>query len=334
MHFADRLTDRARRLETPVCVGIDPRYEALPQELRRRAREVKPDPARAAAWAYTELAKSVIEAVEHYACAIKPQAAFFEALGAPGYEAFGRTIAFARDHGLVTIADMKRGDIGSTSEAYARAVFGGQALDADVIEGLGADAVTVNPYFGTDGVSPFIDLCESRERGVFVLVRTSNPSARELQELMVLPAEPGEGGLPAATLRSSSLRSTSAAGEPLFCRVAELVDDWGSSRLGKCGYSCVGAVAGATSPGALSQIRAMLPRSILLVPGYGAQGGGADDVAPAFDSKGEGAVVNASRSIVFARKGALSLTELAEGAAEAARSMRDAIREAVAQRKG
>lgn len=320
MHFADRLIDRARRLETPVCVGIDPRYEALPQELRRRAREVESDPARAAAWAYTELAKSVIEAVESYACAIKPQAAFFEVLGAPGYEAFARVITFAREHGLVTIADMKRGDIGSTSEAYARAVFGGQALDADVIEGLGADAVTVNPYLGTDGVRPFIDLCGSRERGLFVLVRTSNPSARELQELMVLPAEGREG-------------SCEGEAKPLFHCVAALVDDWGSSHLGKCGYSCVGAVAGATSPVALGEIRAMLPRAILLVPGYGAQGGGADDVAPAFDAKGEGAVVNASRSIVFARKGAPTLVELAEGAAAAARSMRDAIREAVAKRK-
>jgi orotidine-5'-phosphate decarboxylase len=318
MHFADRLIDRARRLETPVCVGIDPRYEALPAELRRRSREIESDPARAAAWACTELAREVVDAVEPYACAIKPQAAFFEALGAAGYEALERTIRFAREHGLLTIADMKRGDIGSTSEAYARAVFGGQVLGEDTLAGLGADAVTVNPFLGTDAVSPFLDACDSRERGVFALVRTSNPSARELQDLVVLPADGEETDEP----------------KPLFYRVAALVDGWGSNRLGKCGYSCVGAVAGATSPAALAEIRAMLPRAILLVPGYGAQGGGAEDVAPAFDSRGEGAVVNASRSIVFARKGAATLAELAEGAAAAARSMRDAIRAAFARRKG
>jgi orotidine-5'-phosphate decarboxylase len=310
LHFADRLIERARRLETPVCVGIDPRFGMLPPRLRRRAREVEERPDRAAAWAYTELARAVIDAVAHYACAVKVQAAFFEALGPPGFEAFARALRLARDHGLAAIADAKRGDIGPTSRAYAQGFFGGQEVDADVLAGLGADAVTVNPYFGTDGIEPFLEASDAGGGGVFVLVRTSNPSAAELQDLEVSGGEGAPG--------------------PLYRRVAALIGRWAGGREGECGYSSVGAVAGATSPGALEEIRALLPRSILLVPGYGAQGASAEEVACAFDARGEGAVVSASRSITFADRSAETLEELAAAAARAAREMRDAVREALA----
>ncbi len=315
MHFADRLMERARLLETPVCLGIDPRYELLPVELRRRAHEVEPDdPARAAAWAYAELACAVVDAVGEYACAVKPQAAFFEALGPAGFHALEKTIACARDHGIVTIADAKRGDIGSTSQAYAQAFFGGREVEDRVLPGLDADAVTVNPYFGSDGVEPFLKACDERARGIFVLVRTSNPSASEVQDLTATtPDDPDPA--------------------PVYRRVAALVDHWGAERLGECGYSSVGAVAGATDPETLAQVRAMLPRSILLVPGYGAQGAGPEDVARAFDAKGEGAIVNASRSIVFADRSAETVAGLASAARDAARKMRDDIREAVARRE-
>jgi len=312
MHFADRLAERARILDTPVCVGIDPRYELLPRELRRRAREVESDPARAAAWAYAELAAAVIDAVTEYACAVKPQAAFFEALGPPGFAAFEKVLRMARERGLVAIADAKRGDIGSTSLAYAQAFFGGREVEDRVLAGIEADAVTVNPYFGTDGVDPFLRACDERERGIFVLVRTSNPSAAELQDLRVSSPD-GDGDA------------------PLYARVAGLVAAWGRTRLGKCGYSSVGAVVGATDRKMLAEARGLLPESILLVPGYGAQGGGPDDVACAFDANGEGAIVNASRSIVFADPAATTPAGLASAAAAAARRMRDEIREAVAR---
>lgn len=309
MHFADRLIGRARTLGTAVCVGLDPRWELLPPELRRRARELESDPARAAAWAYRELAATVIEATAPFACAVKVQSAFYEALGAPGVEAFAEALRLAREAGLAAIADAKRADIGSSSEAYAQAFFGGAAIDSEELPGLGADALTVNPYFGTDGVEPFLAACDRRARGLFVLVRTSNPSAAELQDL---PA--------------------GAEGAPLFTHVAGLVRRWGEGRVGECGWSSVGAVAGGTDARALEEVRSSLPRAILLVPGYGAQGARAQDVARAFDARGEGAIVNASRSLVFG-SGTESLRALGSAAAEAARKMRDKIADAIARRR-
>ncbi len=313
MHFADRLTGRAREVGSAVCVGMDPRWHMLPGELRARAQDTQSDPASAAAWAYAELASAVIEATAPYACALKPQAAFFEALGPAGCDTLARVVKFARAAGLVTIADAKRGDIGSTSEAYAQAFFGGLEVGGRVLEGLGADALTVNPYFGTDGVEPFLKACDERERGLFLLVRTSYPSSAELQDLAVEGAR--------------------GARAKLYERVAALVGKWGEGRLGETGWSSVGAVAGATNPETLAGIRALLPNSILLVPGYGAQGGKAEDVARAFDEKGEGAIVNASRSIVFAKKDAPTLGELASAAGEAAKRMRDDLGEALSRRR-
>lgn len=311
MHFADRLIERARATRSAVCVGIDPRWRMLPAELRERARDLEPELAPAAALAYDELASAVIEATAPYVCAVKLQSAFFEALGPAGFDILARVIRIARNAGLLVILDAKRGDIGSTSEAYAQAAFGGLEIEGEPLAGLGADAVTVNPYFGTDGVEPFLRACDARERGLFVLVRTSNPSATELQDLVV-----EDGGERAK----------------VYERVAALVRKWGEGRLGQSGWSSVGAVAGATSPETLAEIRALLPNSILLVPGYGAQGAGAEDVARAFDDKGEGAIVNASRSIVFAKKDAQTLGELASAAGEAAKRMRDDLGEALARR--
>jgi len=312
MHFADRVITRAKESASPVCVGIDPRYELLPADARSRSTEIKDDPAEAAAWCYTELAARVIEAVAPYACAIKPQMAFFEAIGTPGLHAYEEVLRMSREAGIPTIADAKRADIGSTSAAYASAFFGGTRVGEATLDGVGADSLTVNPYFGTDGVKPFLDLAGDRERGVFVLVRTSNPSAAEIQDLIV---GDGEDAL------------------PVWRHVAALVTRWGAERLGACGYSSVGAVAGATNPETLAEARDVLPRSVLLVPGYGAQGGTAADVANAFDRDGLGALVNASRSIVFARRGASSLEELAAAAGAAARRMRDDITDAVAARR-
>jgi len=314
MHFADRLLGRARSVKSAVCVGIDPRWAMLPEELKSRAREAESDPARAVAWAYAELARAVIEEVAPYAAAVKPQSAFFEAAGPAGADAFARTLEIASNAGIVTIADAKRGDIGSTSEAYAQGFFGGLDVGGTELGGLDADSLTINPYLGTDGVAPFLDACDARGRGVFVLVRTSNPSAAEIQDLVVRDEGPEGNG-----------------GERVFERVAGLVRKWGDGRVGEEGWSSVGAVAGATTPETLAEVRELLPHSILLVPGYGAQGGGAADVVGAFNAKGEGAVVNASRSIVFAKPGASTLAELASAAGEAAKRMRDDIGEALSR---
>lgn len=308
MHFGDRLVQAAREKKTPVCLGIDPRPQLLPKALLARARDRFQNTPEALAWAYEELASRLLDELAPLVAATKIQSAFFEMLGPLGLAAMKKVITLARERGVVAIADAKRGDIGATSEAYAAALFGGTKAGDVTLPGLEADAATVNPYFGTDGVGPFLKKCDEEGRGLFVLVRTSNPSAAELQEL-------------------------DAAGRPFFMKVLDLVRSWASSRLGECGYSSIGAVAGANSPGALEEIRAAAPELILLVPGYGAQGGTAADVACAFDKRGEGAIVNASRSLVFARRDAPDLDALVKAASEAARRMRDEIAEAVEGRK-
>lgn len=308
MHFGDRLVQAAREKKTPVCLGIDPRPQLLPKALLARARERSETAPEALAWAYEELASRLLDELAPLVAATKIQSAFFEMLGPHGLAAMRKVLALARERGVVAIADAKRGDIGATSEAYAAALFGGAEVGGQRLPGLEADAATVNPYFGTDGVGPFLKKCDEEGRGLFVLVRTSNPSAAELQEL-------------------------DAAGRPFFMKVLDLVRSWASSRLGASGYSSIGAVAGASSPGALEEIRAAAPELVLLVPGYGAQGGKALDVAHAFDGRGQGAIVNASRSLVFARRDAPDLDALVKAASEAARRMRDEIMEAVQGRK-
>jgi len=259
-NFADRLTAAIDEKKSCVVVGLDPRIESLPAGLRDRAAQS----AAAAADAVLEFNRRVIEAVAPHAVAVKPQAAFYEALGWEGFRAFGRTIRVAQEHGLLVIADVKRGDIGSTAEAYAKAH----------LDRLGADAVTVNPYLGADSIAPFLERAP-QGKGIFALVKTSNPSSTEVQDLLV-----GE--------------------TTLYERVAALVDRWGHPHIGESGYSAACAVVGATFPKAAERLRQLMPRAIFLVPGYGAQGGGAEDCRPCFDANGHGAVVNSSRGILFA----------------------------------
>ncbi|MBI4577812.1 MAG: orotidine-5'-phosphate decarboxylase [Planctomycetes bacterium] len=272
-HFADRLFEAVRRTGSALCVGIDPVWERIPAGLREAEGG---DPARA----FLAFARGVVDAVAGVVPAVKPNVAFFEAAGAEGYAAYLETVRHARSAGLVVIADVKRGDIDSTAEAYARAH----------LEVAGADAVTVNPYLGGDGVRPFVEVAAASGRGVFVLVRTTNPSAREFQE-------------------------ADAGGVPLWRRVAERVAAWGEPHRGRSGYSLVGAVVGATSGTALGGARCLLPAAPLLVPGYGAQGGSARDLTPCFDGQGLGALVNASRSVIYAGEG----EDWVEGVRSAAR---------------
>jgi orotidine-5'-phosphate decarboxylase len=252
--FADRLA-RAVRAKGPLCVGLDPRVESLPHALRGRT----------AAGAVRAFCFSVLELVAPFAGVVKPQSAFFELLGPGGMEVQGDVLRRAKELGLVTILDAKRGDIASTAAAYADAAFG-PVWDAD--------ALTINPYLGRDAVEPFLTAAKKAERGAFVLVRTSNPGAGLFQDLV-------------------------SDGKPVYRHVAEEVARWNASTLRACGLGDVGAVVGATHPRELVELRAAMPDVWLLVPGYGAQGGTAADVKAAYRADGLGAVVNSSRGVTF-----------------------------------
>jgi orotidine-5'-phosphate decarboxylase len=271
-HFADRLTDACRLKKNAVCVGLDPRWESLPAEVRQRHGG---DTLAAVAHAYEEFCCRVIDVVAPLVPLVKPQSAFFEACGPAGFAALLHVQRHAQRRGLLTILDGKRNDIASTATAYADAAFGGTALQDRAHPVWDADALTVNPYLGRDAVEPFLESARRGQRGVFVLVRTSNPGAGQFQDLM-------------------------CAGAPLFMHVAQAVGAWAKENLGKCGYGDVGAVVGATRPAELAVVRQALPEAIFLVPGFGAQGAGAADTAAAFRADGLGAVVNSSRGIIFA----------------------------------
>jgi orotidine-5'-phosphate decarboxylase len=274
-HFADRLFAAVQAKGNPLCVGFDPRWESLPAEIRRRHGSASLD---AAADAYEEFCLRVLELVAPLVPVIKPQSAFFEACGPRGLAVLQRLLRTAREHGLLTILDSKRGDIASTATAYAEAALGGVRLGEARLPVWDADALTVNPYLGRDAIEPFLACARQCGGGVFVLVRTSNPGAGLFQDLKVAQ----DAGEP----------------RPLYLRVAEAVRAWSRENLGACGYGDVGAVVGATYPAELAQLRDLLPEVPFLVPGFGVQGGTADDVAPAFRN-GQGAVVNSSRGILF-----------------------------------
>jgi orotidine-5'-phosphate decarboxylase len=266
MMFADRLADAVARKGTTLCVGLDPRIELLPPEL---VMGLKPGTA-GRARAYERFCEGVIDAVADDAVAVKPQVAFFEALGGHGISALERVSAVAAERGLIVIADAKRGDIGSTAEAYAEAWLlprdGGPRI---------ADALTVNPYLGGDSLEPFLAACGSGA-GLFVLAHTSNPGAADLQH-----AELADGSL-------------------LWERTARLIAGWGAGYLGQSGLSSVGAVIGATRPEAIERARELMPHQVLLLPGVGVQGGRASDLAAAFRDHPAGALVVAARSVIYA----------------------------------
>jgi orotidine-5'-phosphate decarboxylase len=260
-HFADRLTETIRARGSPLCVGLDPRWEFLPARLAaRHANDV--------AAAFEEFCSRVLDVVAPIAAVVKPQSAFFEACGPEGMAVLRGLIHKARTLGLLTILDGKRNDIASTATAYAEAAF----------RVYQADALTINPYLGRDAVEPFLETARRHQAGVFVLVRTSNPGARLFQDLVV---GAGEGAL------------------PLYQHVGLAVADWARENVGQCGLGDVGAVIGATYPAELALLRRQLPEVPFLVPGFGAQGGTAEDVRSAFLRGGTGAVVSSSRGVLF-----------------------------------
>jgi orotidine-5'-phosphate decarboxylase len=266
VNFADRLAAAVEARGAALCVGLDPRIELLPPALIAGLRPGSAGRARA----YERFCEMVIDAVAGEAAAVKPQVAFFEALGGPGLSALERVCAHAREAGLVVIADAKRGDIGSTAEAYAAAWL----LPRDGAPAA-AHAMTVNPYLGGDSLAPFLAACGDGA-GLFVLARTSNPGGSDLQE-----AELSDG-------------------RSLWERTAELIDAWGAQHVGECGLSAVGAVVGATRPGDLARARELMPRTPFLLPGVGAQGGRAEDLGAAFRDHPAGGLVSASRSVIYA----------------------------------
>ena len=287
-NFADRLFSSVQEKKSIVVVGLDPHISMLPPELFGGV-DLADAPIEMLARGVLEFNEGIIPVIAEYAAAVKPQVAFYEKLGPLGMKVFEATCACARKHGLVVIADVKRGDIGSTATAYAETFLGGPYQ---------SDSVTVNPYLGSDSLKPFIDKCESGY-GLFVLVRTSNKSAIDFQDL-----------------ETANGKVYEIVGD----KVAALGEQW----IGEMGYSSVGAVVGATWPGELEALRKRLPAVPFLVPGYGAQGGTAKDIVSAFDADGNGAVVNSSRGILFAFKKTGGCWKTA--AADATKAMRDEFR--------
>lgn len=270
--FTSRLHAAVRRTKTPIVVGLDPRFDWLPPDVVQFARRQESEPAAIAAVAFEAFCKRLIDVVAPLVPAVKPQAAFFEEYGPHGCRALADVMAYARAKRLIVICDAKRGDIGSTAEAYARAYLAGDDPQAAIWQ---ADALTINPYLGSDTLDPFVKVAVERGAGVYVLVRTSNPGAGTFQD-----------------------RQTD--GVPLYRCVADVVEKLSASHLDADGYGPIGAVVGATYPQELAELRRVMPHVPLLIPGYGSQGGTAADVAAAFDERGLGAIVNNSRGINFA----------------------------------
>lgn len=268
-HFADRLIAAIQNKRTPLMVGLDPRWEQLPKSLTRESLNRIPWSEQAAA--FRKFCCDVIDVVAPLVAVVKPQSAFFEQLGPHGMLALSEVVDYAASKNLLVVMDAKRGDIGSTAEAYAAAFLGAKPESA-----WGCDALTVNPYLGDDSLTPFVNSAQQTGSGIYVLCKTSNPGSRTLQEKMI-------------------------DGKPVYEIVAEQIQALAKDSMGQHGYGLVGAVVGATYPEQLAVLRSRMPNTLLLVPGFGAQGGSAKDVAGAFDAAGNGAVINSSRGIIFAQ---------------------------------
>ena len=268
----DRLIEKIKQMNNKTVIGLDPRYEMLPECVTKKySKNLE-----GIGQAIIEFNKSLIDATYDIIPAVKPQIAFYEMYGIPGMKAFEETCKYAKEKGMIVIADSKRGDIGSTAQGYANAFIGRTKIGENQEPIYDIDFVTVNAYMGTDCVKPFIESCKKYNKGIFVLVKTSNPSSGELQDLKL------------------------ENGEEVYFRMAKLVEKWGEELRGKYGYSSVAAVVGATYPKQLQEIRKIAPHTYFLIPGYGAQGGKAEDIALGFDSNGLGGIVNASRSLMCA----------------------------------
>lgn len=272
----NKLNAKMKQMNAPVVVGLDPMLSYIPEHILNKAIKEHGETLEAAAEAIFEYNKGIVDAIYDIVPAVKPQIAMYEQFGVPGVEAFKKTVDYCKSKDLVIIGDVKRGDIGSTSEAYAVGHLGNIKIGSNVYTPFGEDFATVNPYLGSDGINPFIKVCKEENKGIFVLVKTSNPSSGEFQDRLI-------------------------DGRPLYEYVGEQVAKWGEECMGD-GYSYVGAVVGATYPEQGKILRKLMPKTLILVPGYGAQGGQGKDLVHYFNEDGLGAIVNSSRGIICAYK--------------------------------
>lgn len=272
----NRLISRIQETQAPIVVGLDPMMKYVPEYLKQQAFAEHGETLEGAAEAIWQYNKGIVDAIYDLIPAVKPQVAMYEQFGTPGMIAFQKTVDYCKGKGLVVIGDIKRGDIGSTSEAYAVGHLGRVQVGSRSYAGFGEDFVTVNPYLGSDGVKPFMKVCAEEKKGIFVLVKTSNPSSGEFQDRQ-------------------------ADGRPLYEHVGEQVAAWGAECMPESGaYSYVGAVVGATYPEQGKILRKLMPKTFILVPGYGAQGGRGADLVHFFNEDGLGAIINSSRGIIAA----------------------------------
>lgn len=278
----DKLIEKIQKTGAPIVVGLDPMMKFVPEHIKKTAFAQKGETLEGAAEAVWLYNKEIIDKTYDLIPAVKPQIAMYEQFGIPGLCAFERTVAYCKEKGLVVIGDIKRGDIGSTSAAYAAAHLGKVQVGSSLCAGFDEDFVTVNPYLGSDGVQPFIDVCREEQKGIFVLVKTSNPSSGEFQDRMV-----STGGI-------------TFSEQALYELVGMKVEEWGGQLMGRKGYSSVGAVVGATYPEQGKVLRKVMPHAFILVPGYGAQGASGKDLIHFFDENRLGAIVNSSRGIIAA----------------------------------
>ena len=273
-NIMDKLIDKIKETNNPTVIGLDPRYEMIPEYIKNKYQKNLEGVAKA----IVEFNKALIDATYDIIPAVKPQIAFYEMYGLEGMKAFEETCKYAKEKGMIVIADIKRGDIGTTAKAYSNAFLGKTKIGEQEESIYDVDFVTLNPYMGIDAIKPFIEDCKKYDKGAFILVKTSNPSSGDLQDLKL------------------------ENGEEVYTKVVKLVEEWGADLVGKYGYSSISAVVGATYPKQLQDLRKIAPHTFFLIPGYGAQGGKADDIALGFDENGIGGIVNSSRGLMCAYK--------------------------------
>ncbi len=272
----NQLVQKIQKTNAPICVGLDPMLGYIPSHIVQKAFTEYGETLEGAAEAVWQFNKEIVDNTYDLIPSVKPQIAMYEQFGIEGLKAYAKTVEYCQQKGLIVIGDVKRGDIGSTSSAYAVGHLGKVKVGSNICSGFNTEFITVNPYLGTDGVKPFVDVCNEQNKGIFVLVKTSNPSSGEFQDKLI-------------------------DGRPLYELVAEKVVEWGDASMDGA-YSNVGAVVGATYPEMSKILRKLMPRTYFLVPGYGAQGGTAQDLKHCFNEDGLGAIVNSSRGIIAAYK--------------------------------
>lgn len=308
----NKLVNKIQKTGAPIVVGLDPTMKFVPEHIQQKAFAEYGETMKGAAEAIWQYNKAIVDAICDLVPAVKPQIAMYEQFGVEGLITFQKTVEYCKQKDLVVIGDVKRGDIGSTSEAYAVGHLGQVKVGSTMCRGFDEDFVTVNPYLGSDGVKPFIKVCQEEKKGIFVLVKTSNPSSGELQDRLVKSIE--ENG----------------SDRPLYEIVGEQVAAWGSECMGDS-YSYVGAVVGATYPEQGRILRDIMPKAFILVPGYGAQGGKGADLVHFFNKDGLGAIVNSSRGIIAAYQQEQYARYGAENFADASRAAVHAMKEDIAQ---